>query len=391
MNRYKAYLRKRPHYMDMINEVEVGPEGIKYPDRTATFLRNTHYLSRFDGDSSFINLEEQQNNMLKQQIMEAMLRQMGQMGQGIPFYSRQASERPTPRYFRMSTDSERGSDVGMETADSYSDINTEAEYRAQAEFLKQQQNTGLFSDAVNKDDLAEEVREARNQDLLNAPPEERGRPTKREGSQEVESGKQSKAQKLKHVSKVLGKYRDKVRSRSPLRADPAETEKISKRYRRKSAPPRPSVPKEEDPTTFPTVPPPLPPPNFPPPSQQASSSSSYPTLNKGKAKERAGGNIRVRQPTGAAAAAASEYEQEEEVPSGSYNIAPSKIGIQVLREIFENANNKGKISIANDRQFMSYYESYIKAKKDKDDKMKLHYLNLIRGLYERLFYKKPKI
>ena len=75
MNRYKSYLRKRPQFNEMINEVEVGPEGIKYPDRTATFLRNTHYLSRFDGDSSFINLEEQQNNMLKQQIMEAASKQ----------------------------------------------------------------------------------------------------------------------------------------------------------------------------------------------------------------------------------------------------------------------------------------------------------------------------
>jgi arsenate reductase-like glutaredoxin family protein len=62
--------------MDMINEVEAGPEGIKYPGRTATFLRNTHYLSRFDGDQSFINLEEQESNMSKERMIQEELRKM---------------------------------------------------------------------------------------------------------------------------------------------------------------------------------------------------------------------------------------------------------------------------------------------------------------------------
>ena len=56
MNKYKTSLRKRPQYGQMINEVEIDQPKIKLPDRRATFLRNTHYLSQFDGDQSFINL-----------------------------------------------------------------------------------------------------------------------------------------------------------------------------------------------------------------------------------------------------------------------------------------------------------------------------------------------
>ena len=73
MNRYKAYLRKRPHYGDMINEIVQQPK-IKYPDRRATFLRNTHYLSQFDGDQSFINLEEQESKMAKERLLEEEFR-----------------------------------------------------------------------------------------------------------------------------------------------------------------------------------------------------------------------------------------------------------------------------------------------------------------------------
>jgi hypothetical protein len=117
MNRYKAYLRKRPHYMDMINEVEVGPEGIKYPDRTATFLRNTHYLSRFDGDQSFINLEEQESNMAKERMIQEELRQMaretGRSHAGLQANSRAS----TPRISSSSSSSSGGSDYMYDTMD----------------------------------------------------------------------------------------------------------------------------------------------------------------------------------------------------------------------------------------------------------------------------------
>jgi hypothetical protein len=226
MKNYKAYLRKRPQYGDMIHEVEDGPTGITYPDRRATLLRNSHYLSRFDGDQSFINLEEQQNNMMRQQIMEATLRQMARdRGFTHRFYRAAAPEprqaAPNPRqaapearqaeYFNMAGDDDNIS------VDSFSDVNTEAEMRAQAEFSRQERNAGLFQEAVNADDLAEEMREAINQDFLNAPASPRSKATKREPNQEAEPAKGSKVQKLKQVSATLGNYRERPRSRTPPR------------------------------------------------------------------------------------------------------------------------------------------------------------------------------
>lgn len=76
MSKHRDYLRKRPTYGDMINEIEIKQPRIKFPDRRATFLRNTHYLSQFDGDQSFINLEEQENNIAKEQIIQQELRRI---------------------------------------------------------------------------------------------------------------------------------------------------------------------------------------------------------------------------------------------------------------------------------------------------------------------------
>jgi hypothetical protein len=39
-------------------------------------MRDTPYLSQFDGDASFINLEEQENNMAKEQLIQQELRKM---------------------------------------------------------------------------------------------------------------------------------------------------------------------------------------------------------------------------------------------------------------------------------------------------------------------------
>ena len=51
-------LRKKPTFNELINYIEIERPKIKYPDRTATFLRNSHYLSQFDGN--LFDLEEQQ-------------------------------------------------------------------------------------------------------------------------------------------------------------------------------------------------------------------------------------------------------------------------------------------------------------------------------------------
>ena len=60
-------LHKKPNFNELINYIENKQPLIKYPNRIATFLRNSPYLSQFDGDS-WIDLEEQENNILKEKL-----------------------------------------------------------------------------------------------------------------------------------------------------------------------------------------------------------------------------------------------------------------------------------------------------------------------------------
>ena len=67
-------LRRRPTYNELINYLEVEQPKIKYPDRTATILRNSHYLSQFDGN--LLDLEEQEKNIEKEKLKEIEIRKI---------------------------------------------------------------------------------------------------------------------------------------------------------------------------------------------------------------------------------------------------------------------------------------------------------------------------
>ena len=351
----KVYLRKRPQYDEMIDEIELKQPKIKYPNRNAQFLRNSPYLSQFDGDQSFINMEEQENNIAKQRIMEETMRQMARdKGYTHSFFRAATSEPRQTEFFDMASDD--GNSV-----DSYSDINSEAERRAAAEMSKQKQYADLFSKAPHKDDLEETM-----QDRIAA--------EKREASQEATPAREKKTSKEKHT------WHKGYRSRSPLRADPEETEKIRQRLRRKTSKP---------PTdTLPPVPPPATP---PPTSTKTNSPPKYPSLNQKAAKEKVGGSIRIkpRGPTGAAAAAADEYEEEdEEATAGVYNIRPSLMGVQVLREILETASNKRRLSWDDENRYTRAINKWTAAVKAKDKLSKEKAIAEMRELYKKNFYKK---
>ena len=70
----KVYLRKRPQYDEMIDEIELKQPKLKYPNRVAQFMRNSPYLSQFDGDQSFINMEEQESNIAKEQMLQQAMK-----------------------------------------------------------------------------------------------------------------------------------------------------------------------------------------------------------------------------------------------------------------------------------------------------------------------------
>jgi hypothetical protein len=76
-----AGLRRRETYEEIINYLENEQEIIKYPNRTAKFLRDSPYLTQLDGEGQR-TLEEQQLNTLKQQEKDKILREMGYKADG---------------------------------------------------------------------------------------------------------------------------------------------------------------------------------------------------------------------------------------------------------------------------------------------------------------------
>ena len=363
------YLRKRPQFDQLVDYIEYKQPKIKYPNRFATFFRNSPYGSQFDGDNSFINLEEQENNIMKQKILQETIRQMAsETGQthtvlkatGTQTYETKSTGTQPTEYFDMSKDDG-------------DDINSEAERRAEEEMKKQEKAKDLFSEATQKDDLRPDI----IPEVMTATKLE-----KREASQEATPARDKKTKKGTHT------WHKSYRSRSPLRADPAETEKINRRISKKTTPPPPT-------DTLPTVPPPVPPPKSPPPPKstkgESSSSSKYPTLNKEAAKEKVGGTIKLKQkgPTGAAAAAADAYEDDDDddAAAGVYNIRPSVIGIQVLREILENASNKRRLSWDDEVRYTRAINRFAKAVKEKDKLEKDKAIQELRAIYKNSFYK----
>ena len=67
-------------------------------------------------------------------------------------------------------------------------------------------------------------------------------------------------------------------------------------------------------------------------------------------------------------------------------IAPSKIGIQKLRELFEEARNKKKLSTSDTSQYMILYDEWRGAKGDKQ--VKKTKLDALKALYKTALYKK---
>ena len=67
-------------------------------------------------------------------------------------------------------------------------------------------------------------------------------------------------------------------------------------------------------------------------------------------------------------------------------IPPCKIGIQKLRELFEEAKNKNKLSVQDTSTYMQTYDDWKGAKGDKA--LKDETIKTLREMYKRLLYNK---
>ena len=70
-------LRKRPTYDELVDFIETDPERIHYPDRRATDLRESPYLTQLDGEGMRQMNSLQTNRMKEQQQRETHIARHG--------------------------------------------------------------------------------------------------------------------------------------------------------------------------------------------------------------------------------------------------------------------------------------------------------------------------
>ena len=156
----KVYLRKRPQYDEMIDEIEFKQPKIKYPNRVAQFMRNTPQLSQFDGDYSFLSMEEQESNIAKEQILQQAIKLMASRN-GLTRASLQAKTSVETSYPPPSDYESPGDGDFTDYADSEihrREVEKRARYLAMAERAKQdldkhvrQTAKGIFADSDPED------------------------------------------------------------------------------------------------------------------------------------------------------------------------------------------------------------------------------------------------
>ena len=79
-----------------------------------------------------------------------------------------------------------------------------------------------------------------------------------------------------------------------------------------------------------------------------------------------------------------EGTTEEQDMSSPTLITPSKIGIQKLRETFEEANNRKTITTRTYRSYKRIYNNWVRSAGDKE--MKKQYLQELKDLYRNSIY-----
>ncbi len=68
-------LKRRQTYEEVVDYIEHDPDKIKYPNRTAKYLRNTFELSQLDGVGQAL-LEQQQAAEIKEKIKDYQIQQL---------------------------------------------------------------------------------------------------------------------------------------------------------------------------------------------------------------------------------------------------------------------------------------------------------------------------
>ena len=65
-------LRKREPYDELVKYIETDPTKIKYPNRKATFIEQSHYMKHLGGED-YIAMEEEQLRATKEKLKRILL------------------------------------------------------------------------------------------------------------------------------------------------------------------------------------------------------------------------------------------------------------------------------------------------------------------------------
>ena len=65
-------LRKKPTFNEIVGYLETEQQTLKYPDRTATRIKNDPYYTNLDGQGG-LSLTEQSKNLQKEQMRQLEL------------------------------------------------------------------------------------------------------------------------------------------------------------------------------------------------------------------------------------------------------------------------------------------------------------------------------
>ena len=74
---YFQGLKKRPLFDEIVGYLETQQQMMKYPDRTATRIKDSHYYTNLDGQGG-MSLADQVEKVQKERLMQEMRRQNAQ-------------------------------------------------------------------------------------------------------------------------------------------------------------------------------------------------------------------------------------------------------------------------------------------------------------------------
>lgn len=163
-------LRQRPTYDEVVDYLENEQPKIKYPDRKASFLRNSPYLSQFDGDS-WLDLEDQENNIRETQMRELEIKKLASNSTQTHTVLKAATKKQLV-YQRGVASNElpntKTQVFDMAYDDNFDDVPMAADKYEAKDSNDRMKRLRLFDQATQEDELMEQLMQTQPMDVQSA-------------------------------------------------------------------------------------------------------------------------------------------------------------------------------------------------------------------------------